>query len=53
LPESANEWIASASIALEPVAIAAPSFVAAIARFAPSAKMMDLVESAFPATVTS
>jgi hypothetical protein len=37
LPQSANEWIASASIALEPVAIAATSFATPIAKFAPSA----------------
>jgi len=37
LPESAKEWIASASIALDPVASAAAVFAAAMARFAPNA----------------
>jgi hypothetical protein len=37
LPESAYEWIASASMALEPLKIAAAVLAAAMARFAPSA----------------
>jgi hypothetical protein len=37
LPLSANEWIASASMALEPVNTAAAVLATAMARFAPSA----------------
>lgn len=48
LPESAKEWIASASIALEPVATAAPLFASAIAMFAPSAYRIARTESALP-----
>src|SRR5688572_22369919 len=47
LPLSAYEWIASASIELEPVAIAAPVLATAMARFAPSAYRIVRTESAF------
>src|SRR5688572_24346906 len=47
LPLSAYEWIASASIELDPVAIAAPVLATAMARFAPSAYKMVRTESAF------
>ena len=46
LPQSANEWIASASIADEPV-YAAPALLArAMAKLAPSAYSTDFSESA-------
>src|SRR5438132_14045661 len=47
LPQSAYEWMASASIADEPVKAAPPVFATAIARLAPRAKKIDLSESAW------
>ena len=42
LPQSANEWIASASIDDEPVKIAPAVLASAIAKLAPSANRIDL-----------
>jgi hypothetical protein len=44
LPESANEWIASANIDPEPLNPAATNLVAAMPRLAPRAAKMALFE---------
>ena len=44
MPQSANEWIDSASIAPDPVITAATVLVIAIPRFASKAKRMDFTE---------
>ncbi len=44
MPQSANEWIASASIALEPVSAAATAFAKKILKFADSAYNTARVE---------
>src|SRR5210317_616683 len=49
LPASATEWMASASIAPEPVNRAATPLATAMAVFAKSAKRTDFRESAWPA----
>jgi len=46
LPQSANEWIASASMALEPVITAAMHFATKMPKLAPSAYNTARIEPA-------